>query len=66
MTAAADPYRAPPEERVEYAVVYGTDPDAIAKKLTAHAADGFRVVPGGAASGGESRGIYYLMQRTTT
>lgn len=60
------PYRKPPQERVEYLVVFGCDAQGISKDLTRYAEDGYRVIPGGTGTGGYDRGLYVLMQRTTT
>lgn len=59
------PHRELSAEQVEYRVVYGTDVGSLSKVLTEFAAAGFRVVPGGTASGGEVRGVYYLLERRT-
>lgn len=61
------PFREPPQERVEYLVVFSNDNGkALSRELTRHAANGFRVVPGGSATGGYDSGLYVIMQRTTT
>jgi len=60
------PFREQPQERIEYLVVFGVNAQALSKDLTRYAADGYRVIPGGAGTGGYDSGLYVLLQRTTT